>query len=295
MTRSIVHISDNECIEASPCKKCHWHIQGIDKNRCVKICQKLDAYRDGKEYNHLPCLKLEELQEAEVEICEICEICKLEGRKGLAKVRGLCIRDYERWRHGLVVHPVLGKFAYIQPQKSQKQEVKSTATCQKKKKMGDNMPKVKKTSAKGNKDDIDSIVDDIAEKFDEKHALKAEDWEKEVCVICLDKSKHILNKRSQTCATCYQAWNVGKIEHPTLGKFKASLTKSIIKKNISHEAWQQPMPKNAETHPAPVKLYLTRYPKLKTFILDLAEKQGLPPAHVVLTLIAEAVVAREKK
>ena len=63
MTRSIIDIADNDYTKPSPCKGCHWHIQEIEKDRCVKICQRLSAYRDGFEYNHLPWPKLEDLQD----------------------------------------------------------------------------------------------------------------------------------------------------------------------------------------------------------------------------------------
>jgi hypothetical protein len=60
---SIINICDNDCTKVSPCKNCHWHINGIDKNKCVRICQRLLAYRNGFEYNHLPWPELKDLQD----------------------------------------------------------------------------------------------------------------------------------------------------------------------------------------------------------------------------------------
>lgn len=65
MTRSIIDIADMDCTKPSPCRSCHWHIQGIEKNRCVEICQRLSAYRDGLEYNHLPWPELKDLQDVQ--------------------------------------------------------------------------------------------------------------------------------------------------------------------------------------------------------------------------------------
>ena len=44
----------------------------------------------------------------------------------------------------------------------------------------------------------------------------------EVCVICRDETKKILNKRSQTCQVCYQRWTRGAIVHPTMGVYVSS-------------------------------------------------------------------------
>ena len=54
--------------------------------------------------------------------------------------------------------------------------------------------------------------------------------DKNLCVMCHDPDKKIFNKRSQTCGGCYQQWNTGKKDHPTLGKFTPILIKSKITK-----------------------------------------------------------------
>jgi hypothetical protein len=150
-----------------------------------------------------------------------------------------------------------------------------------------------------------------------------------VCVICHNSDKKILNKRSQTCGACYQAWNVGKIEHPTLGKFKSSLTKSKITKEKKpkspvipvEETWgrkpevDEPIMKtptpvipaeagHAVKHSAiqenalcadGIIIKLDKYPRIKHQIDFLADRYLVNPEHVIIGLIGEALAARRER
>ena len=132
------------------------------------------------------------------------------------------------------------------------------------------------------------------------------------CVICHDPDKKILNKRSQTCGACYQAWNTGKINHPTLGKFKPPLTKSKITKTKKTEPACRksggvkgpPVKKKFEAlqgkfdYSKPVAgfiLNLDKFQKIKTAVYDTAEKYFVTPEHVVINLLGEALAGREGK
>ena len=150
-----------------------------------------------------------------------------------------------------------------------------------------------------------------------------------ICVICHDLVKKVLNKRSQTCGACYQAWNTGKINHPTLGKFKPSLTKSKITKTKKPEVRSQKsevkeapgivresadqgekiqvkidlpetiarLKPGSLLHPLPepITLYLELYPKIKSAVYDTAEKYFVTPEHVVIGLLGEALAGRNQK
>lgn len=283
MTRSIIDIADMDCTKTSPCKNCYWHIQGIEKNRCVKICQRLKEYREGHEYNHLPWPELKDLQD--IEEVEVCEICRLEGKETPAKVRGLCQIHYARWQHGRINHPQLGLYKRKTedkiPPKNEKHKAKLSDTLQKKQKVGDSMPDIEKVPVKRNEDDLDK------------------DWKKGTCVICKDKTKGILRKRSQTCAACYQAWNMGKIDHPTLGSFKPSLTKSKIRTVAIKEVYvDPPIPKpqkpKKRNRDKVFKIYMSKYPEIMQYITETAEKSLLPAKDIFVQLLSEAITARKE-
>ncbi len=186
--RSIVPISDNDCTGVSPCKNCHWHIQKVDKNRCVKICQKLKSYRDGQPYNLLPWPSLNDLQKDVDDNYDegpgICEICQRTGKDRPAVIRGLCRSHYSAWQVGRVDHPRFGP--YKRKIKSAKlamqqqitddtisseigqQGVKSTDWTHKREKVKVTMPEVKKVSERQIDEEVDLIVDNIAKKIDKK-------------------------------------------------------------------------------------------------------------------------------
>jgi hypothetical protein len=231
--KSIINILDDSYTQPSPGLDCHWNIQKIDKNRCVKICARLKAYGNDQAYAHLPYPPIEKLQkvEEENECPPICEICKIEGRSRIAKIRGLCVSCYASWQVDRKKHPTQGKF--IRKQKVGKGKAKkrkditpkSTRTGKKKEKIGIDMSKMPKTS-----------------------------W-----------SVNNLNKLKE----------------------KKQPEKKLPDIKIS--------PKRERKDPPPVKLYLTRYPKIKNFLLSESEKLGLPFSHVAISLLAEAIQAREKK
>ena len=113
---------------------------------------------------------------------------------------------------------------------------------------------------------------------------------KNVCVICHDLDKPILNKRSQTCGSCYQAWNVGKIDHPTLGHFKPSLTKSKTKTSSESQ------PKATRSYPFPdlVTLDFTDYPDLKNSVFKQVDKYLLPVTHIIMSLLAATLAGKKE-
>lgn len=157
----------------------------------------------------------------------------------------------------------------------------------------------------------------------------SDNQQSKACVICHDPDKKILNKRSQTCGACYQAWNTGKITHPTLGKFTPSLTKSKTTKTKKTEPARR---KSGEVKETPVGkklkianesmlksmadavtkeviaeimaarvldpkagliLNLDKFLKIKTAVYDTAEKYFVTPEHVVIGLLGEALATRE--
>lgn len=119
MSRSVLNILDNSCTDISPCLKCPRHLDGLDKNQCIPFCQRLSAYRNGLEYDHLPWPELKDLQD----------------------VQG--------------GYPIIED--KISP-KNKKHKAKSSDTLQKTKKTRGSMPKPKKTSVKRNKGDIDKSI-----------------------------------------------------------------------------------------------------------------------------------------
>jgi len=150
-----------------------------------------------------------------------------------------------------------------------------------------------------------------------KHRISNEEkknnQQSKVCVICHDPDKKVLNKRSQTCAACYQAWNVGKIDHPTLGHFKPSLTKSKIKTNpsekklktanesmlksmadaITKEVIAEIMAEKV-TKAAGLSLNFDNYPRIKKQIDFLADKYLVNAEHVIIGLLGEALAGRKQ-
>ena len=102
----------------------------------------------------------------------------------------------------------------------------------------------------------------------------SDNQQSKTCVICHDPDKKILNKRSQTCGACYQAWNGGKVEHPTLGKFTLSLTKSKITKKKKTEVRNQ----KSEVKEAPgvVRESADQGEKIQVEIIPVEETSGQP-------------------
>ena len=154
--------------------------------------------------------------------------------------------------------------------------------------------------------------------------------DKDLCVMCHDPDKKVLNKRSQTCGACYQQWNAGKKDHPTLGKFTPILIKSKIKipakkvkaerapkttakkeLKIANESLLRSMTdKITEEIVAEIAserfvgkletvrldsglvIDLDNFPKIKTAVYDTAEKYFVTPEHVIIGLLGEALAKR---
>jgi len=146
------------------------------------------------------------------------------------------------------------------------------------------------------------------ESWEEKEITKMEETKardmkdkpeiKAICVICHDKDKEILNKRSQTCGVCYQAWRKGTIDHPKLGKFTASQVhiKSKIKTPVKKSVKKSSTVKNYPTRlDAVTVIDLNEYPRINKQIVFLAEKYFVTPAHVIIGLLGEALAARARR
>jgi len=121
---------------------------------------------------------------------------------------------------------------------------------------------------------------------------------KAICVICHDKDKEILNKRSQTCRACYQAWRVGTIDHPKLGKFTASQVhnkskiKTPVKKSVKKSSTAKNYPAMLD---AVTPIDLNQYPRINKQIDFLAEKYFVTRAHAIIGLLGEALAVRARR
>ena len=155
---------------------------------------------------------------------------------------------------------------------------------------------------KTGKKEMVKIMGETEDQESEAKALEEKpEKAKDVCVICHDKDKKILNLRSKTCGACYQAWNIGKIDHPTLGKFKPSLTKSKIKtttiqiKNLSAKA-TRPGKLASRSYPFPdiVTLDFSKYLEIKAVVFERVDKFLLPAEHIVMSMLAGALAGKKE-
>ena len=129
---------------------------------------------------------------------------------------------------------------------------------------------------------------------------KPEKAKKDICVICLNPDKPILNKRSQTCRTCYQRWRKGVMVHPTLGKFVStqphykSKTKTTATNKV--KATQQPDNPVSRSYPFPdiVPLDFTNYPEIKKVIFERVDKFMLPAEHIIFSMLAGALAGKKE-
>lgn len=139
--------TDNSYTLPSPCLLCPRHLAGMDKRRCVRTCEKINAYREGLPYKNLSFGELDEIEE-EPQI----KICVRPGCGKIAKVRNLCKSCYAAWQGGKILHPVLGEFVRVNKVKSERQAAKSARIQEKIKKVGKDMPKTIKGVKKTNKE-----------------------------------------------------------------------------------------------------------------------------------------------
>lgn len=95
--------------------------------------------------------------------------------------------------------------------------------------------------------------------------------------------------------------NMPKVEKATvkgnesINEIVDSIAKKVEKKAIKKIIRPKDKPAEKERHSIPIKLYLTRYPKIKEFLNELSEAQGLPQSHIVLSLIGEVIMKRGKE
>ena len=160
---------------------------------------------------------------------------------------------------------------------------------------------------KTGKKEMVKIMGETEDQESEAKALEEKpEKAKDVCVICHDKDKKILNLRSKTCGACYQAWNIGKIDHPTLGKFKPSLTKSksktsTIKKPQSgvkaiRPGKESPIKSTRRSYPFPdrVTLDFSKYLEIKAVVFERVDKFLLPAEHIVMSMLAGALAGKKE-
>ena len=188
-----VNALDNGYTDRSPClDDCPY--ANDDKKDCIDRCGRLEAYRNGQPYKHIPRLVKGEPAPAKTtkkvavvpvkkEVKEVsgadrleaalektggkCLICK--DRKAIR--RGLCIRCYCRWRHGLELHPIFGIFRVM-------------------------------------------TLDELSASRHERY------------VDCLMPNCTGLGERRKLCSKCYKLWIRNKIEHPIEGRFEPKNKKS---------------------------------------------------------------------
>ena len=71
------------------------------------------------------------------------------------------------------------------------------------------------------------------------------------------------------------------------------------KKNKEHSQEEEQIEKIGETvkqdfaNPDVIKLYMSKYPEIATYVFENAETFLLPARHVIMTLLAEAIIARK--
>lgn len=104
----------------SPCLTCER--KDLSKDKCAGICDRLDAFQRGNDYEDVPIPTAEEPGEGgrvaedpkpKGDAMPAKKLCAIDETHGPAKCRGLCLKCYEDWRHGRIVHPTEGAFVVI--------------------------------------------------------------------------------------------------------------------------------------------------------------------------------------
>ena len=278
MTRSIIDISDNDCTKVSPCKKCHWHIQGIEKNRCIAICQRLSAYREGLEYDHLPCPELKDLQDVE----ETEDKIPPKNTKHKAKLSNT-LQKTEKTNDSM---PDVEK---VSVKRNKDDITKSQPTCLI---PGCDKPAKLRGLCQTDYDRWRNGTIDHPEAGQYKRSnVRAEKG------ICLIEGCNESAEVRGLCHSHYQAFRKGTIEHPTQGKFVVSQVHHKSKIKVDPPKPQKEKKPVLRSYPFPdiVLLNFTDYPELKAIVFETASKFLMPINHIIMTLIGEAVATRVKK
>ncbi|MDA3833960.1 MAG: hypothetical protein PF495_11240 [Spirochaetales bacterium] len=127
------------------------------------------------------------------------------------------------------------------------------------------------------------------------------------------------------CENHYKRWQLGKIEHPTFGKFfkihhfpgrkpkkkpapgvpvKDKIQKSAVGTDRIEEILPTPAdelspvePEHTVSYlpPKGITLDLDSYPKIKEAVYGSAEKHFLTPEHVIISLLGKALADRKEK
>lgn len=133
----MIDVRDNNYTDRSPCSTCPRHLQGLDKNKCIDTCKRLDAYRNGQSWENEDVIKIDDkisskqtkqavkssdtLQKIkkkggimpEVEKTSV-KTCIISGCNKKIYVRDLCSSCYQSWRKGYILHPVIGEYVSAQ-------------------------------------------------------------------------------------------------------------------------------------------------------------------------------------
>lgn len=129
MTR--IAVTNNLGIDRSPCLTCPKHLAGIDKKLCLDSCERLEAYQQGKDWvgKEIP-ITLDSQEEPSEELNAFLleddpvSKCLMPGCHQEGKIRGLCHKHYDAWRHGQISPPILGDFKIVNKPKKVKQQKK---------------------------------------------------------------------------------------------------------------------------------------------------------------------------
>lgn len=127
------------------------------------------------------------------------------------------------------------------------------------------------------------------------------------CAIC-GKPEGQDNKflRGVCRKPCYNQWYFNRVEHPLLGKFKATTKevlsmeseKSSTKKSLGKatpEMNSSPMTTIDDICLTTININLELYPQIMKLIYRMAVDLSLPVTHIVVTLLAEALANRSKQ
>lgn len=148
------------------------------------------------------------------------------------------------------------------------------------------------------------LVEDITENFDEETEMLEDEAgvddipdAVQVCAICgKNEGKDNPFLRGMCRNPCYMKWYHGKVNHPTLGKFKRA-----PREEVEYPAGDMNKPE-AKEHIIPATdkdicqqtatIDMDRYPLIKVAVYRMATRLSLPVSHIIITLLAEALENR---
>ncbi len=105
------YVLDDSCTTASPCLTCPR--KDKDKLTCCQCCLRLQAYRDGLSYAHLPPVDLKKVQKIPSQMTRVSKVyekCLIPGCDKDGNYKMVCQRHYQQWRRGKILHPAIGEW-----------------------------------------------------------------------------------------------------------------------------------------------------------------------------------------